>query len=342
MFERKLTEKDRIAFFRHLNEMTRAGITIMDAITNFESGSPALKKAVARVSSDMRRGSGVSDAIKGTGLLNALCQATLAAGERAGSLDQTFDIIVSDMEEREQFIGELKSSLAMPAINLVAALGAAFYLALSVLPKVGSSFKNFGGLPDISLRIFSAAELFAQHWYVAPLTGAAVGVAIWRIWRSQPPFLFSVPLIGSILKYFFLSVLFGGLTMAQKAGFSTLESFVQMEGTLTGHARAKIKEVIRGMKQGQHLDVVLARDTKFFPKDIVGMVRTARISGSYERIVPSISKICRKRSFSTAKKIATYAEPATLMMVGAVVLVLALAVYFPIATVGTEFRPIGK
>lgn len=340
--QKVLRQKDRMEFFRHVHEMVDSGLTTVDAVNNFTPESKDLKKAIGRVSMAMRKGVGFSEALTVAGLAAPLEKATLAAGERSGNLEAALSMIVRDLEENVEFMSNLKQSLTMPLMNVCAALGAVFYLALSVLPKVGNAFKDFGGLPPLSLKIFAAAELFGKYWYVPLIAMAGTVGALVYVWKTKPPFLYTLPVVGRVLNYFFLSVLFGGLSMSQRAGFSILDGLSEIEPSLVGFTKLKVRDIIKEMRRGAHLDMALGRIPAMFPRDIVGMVRTARVSGNYDRIIPSVAKLCRSRSYQLAKKIATMAEPAVIVIVACAVLVLALSIYYPIATVGTDFSAPGR
>jgi type II secretory pathway component PulF len=328
----------RLLFFNHLLEMVHSGITVIEAIRNFETSDKALKSAANKVGNALTTGRGFYESLQGTGLIDGLTGSVLRSGERSGLLDEALEEVVTSLENQVQFQQQLKEALTMPCFNIVAATIAVLYLSMSVIPKVGNSLRSLGDLPEVSQMIFDTADTLASNWYVVVGGLVAVVVGIILAFRRKPAFMYRIPVIGDIFRYQLLAVVFNNLAVGYKSGTPIIECLAEMERILSGYGKERLRLVIRDMRRGSHLDIAMGKSPDLFPRDIISMVKTARISGNYDRLLNGVSKLCRNRAFSTAKKLGSMISPIVIMAVALVVAAMALAIYYPIADIGTNFK----
>lgn len=327
-----LPAQKRLAFFNHVYEMVSAGVTVSDAVRNFDTKDKALKGAVRKVRTALASGSGFCDALQGTGLADNLAMSVLRSGERSGLIGDALGEIRKFLEKSVQLRGEVFAALAAPGFNILAALCAAFYMSMNVMPKISASLRSLGDLPALSETIFGVANAMAANRQLIiggmVLALVACGAAFYR----KPPFLYKTPVIGDVLKYQFLSMLFNALAVSHRAGSPTIDCLVETRKALTGYTRERMTAIVRDMQRGAHIDMALGKDPVLFPKDVVSMVKTARMSGNYERLFSGIAAMCQDRSLKTAKRTASIVNPIVIMLVGGLVAVMAISIYYPIAT----------
>lgn len=327
-----LPPQKRLAFFNHIYEMVSAGITIFDAIKNFETKDKALKKATREVGIALVSGRGFCDAIQNTGLADSLAMSVLRSGEKSGLIEDALGEIKKYLEKNVQLRGEVFAALAAPSFNILAALCATFYMSMSVMPKISSSLRSLGDLPELSETIFDIADKMAANWQFIIGGMVLVVVACGVTFHRKPAFLYKTPVIGDVLKYQFLSILFNALAVSHRAGSPIIDCLVETRKALTGYTKDRVAAVVRDMQRGAHIDIAIGKDPVLFPKDVVSMVKTARMSGNYERLLGGIAIMCQDRSLKTAKKTASIINPVVIMLVGGLVAVMAISIYYPIAT----------
>lgn len=330
--QKLLPAQKRLAFFNHVYEMVSAGVTVFDAVRNFDTRDKALKEAVRKVRTGLASGFGFCDALQRTGLADNLAMSVLRSGERSGLIEDALGEIKKFLEKSVQLQKEVFSALASPCFNILAAMCASFYMSMSVMPKVAGSLRSLGDLPALSETIFDVADKMAANWQLIigamALSLVACGVAFYR----KPPFLYRMPVIGDVLKYQFLSMLFNALAVSHRAGSPTIDCLVETRKALTGYTRDRMTAIVRDMQRGAHIDMALGKDPVLFPRDIVSIVKTARMSGSYERLLGGIAAMCQDRGLKTAKRTASIINPIVIMLVGGLVAVMAISIYYPIAT----------
>ena len=100
--------------------------------------------------------------------------------------------------------------------------------------------------------------------------------------------------------------------------------------TLTNHTlETRVEEATNKVQQGQHLSAAL-RATRTMPKMILFMIATGEQSGRLGDMLEKAVNFLDKTLDGIIDTITKMIEPVMLIVIGAIVLVMALALYLPL------------
>jgi type IV pilus assembly protein PilC len=198
-------------------------------------------------------------------------------------------------------------------------------------------FRSFGSKLPAFTKGFMAVYQFAMHnapLVVAGMAGAVLGIAMWdrtvsghrwlcRLWLR-------LPMVGKIAKFAFLSTYGRSMSTLLGAGVPVLSAIEIMEEMTSNDV---IKSVLVRAKdqiaEGVGIALSMAGNS-VFPSMVIKMIQVGEESGSLPQVLDRSSIYFEKRVDTTVMAMIAILEPAMIVFVGCIVLVILLALYMPI------------
>ena len=141
-----------------------------------------------------------------------------------------------------------------------------------------------------------------------------------------------MPLLGKILSQAFVATFCKTMSTLISAGVSVLEVFdilsVMTNNDIIKDAIIRTREQI---VEGSNISLSLAA-SGFFPNMVVKMIQVGEESGSLSKVLDRTSDYYERKVDSTITTVMALLEPIMIVTVGAIVLVVVLALYLPIFT----------
>jgi type IV pilus assembly protein PilC len=188
--------------------------------------------------------------------------------------------------------------------------------------------------------------MFTQRWYV--LIAVAVGV-VWsfRKWKSSDrgqvqwdKLKLKTPMkIGDIVQKVALarfSRTFSGLVAA---GVPMLEA-IDITGRTSGNKVVELamEDVERSVKKGGTLSAPMRAAPQAFPVMVVQMIGVGEETGALEQMLSKIADFYEDQVAASLKALTSILEPIMIMMVGAIVGFIVIAMYLPMFQVYDQIR----
>lgn len=325
-----------VPFFTHIADMISVGIPLKNAVSAFRGKDPTLVKTIVR---GLDRGLSFTEALKKTGKFPVYVYSTVMAGEKGGALEKSLRNIIDYTEEEIKFSGQLKKTLFMPGINLLMIVFVVFFMATVTLPKLEVTLSSLGNgnLPEFSKTVFHISHIIKDNLKtIIVVSISVIGLLVWWI-RTQPPFILSVPIVGTMLRYKFIVSLFNRIVLIHKAGGSLHEALNIVQETEKGTYRKILRTGIKKVERGKQLQDIF--DDPLFPRELKQMVATASESGKIDQTFERIAQIYSRQLYVLSDKFAMVIEPASVILVGFVVGTVMMSVLYPIFSASDVVGP---
>lgn len=327
-------------FTRQLAILVRSGLPLDEALTAVSEQSEA--KRVKRIALGVRAG-----VVEGNALAHSLNQfpnafpplyrATVEAGEQSGKLDYILDRLADYVERRQQLKQKVSLALIYPVILTVVAIGVVVALLTYVVPQVVGVFSSLDAKLPLLTRMMIAASDFLRDWGVYLLILLAIGAAIFaRLMRADPfkrrvhTFLLRVPLIGRLTRGAntgrftrTLGILFGSgvpILDAMRIGTQVVSNLPM---------RDAIEEAAIKVREGATLSRSLAA-SKLFPPITVHLIASGESSGRLDDMLDRSAENQEREVELLVATTVSIAEPALIVIMGGIVLLIVLAILVPI------------
>ncbi|MCB9893592.1 MAG: type II secretion system F family protein [Planctomycetes bacterium] len=340
IFARKIKVSDMAAFCRQMSTMLRAGLSLLDSLETIaaEMDNPVFKSALESVMTDVEAGSKLSDGMrKYPAVFNALMCSMVEAGEVSGSLDTILEQLGQFFKRRHKLQSQIKAATAYPKF-----VGGFFILIVTgiftfLVPQFADLFKQFGAdLPFLTkVLILISNAIVHYYWITLPALGGAVAAFIF--WRRTPAgaaswdrFILKTPLFGPLVLKSGVSRFTMTLSTLIRNGI-TLDQSLEITSKTLGNIvlEQTVLDARQKLIQGYSLYQALS-ESGVFPGLMTKMVRVGEDSGALPDMLGDVTEYYEDEVSSQVQAITSMIEPALIVGLGCVVLVVILGIYLPI------------
>jgi type IV pilus assembly protein PilC len=336
----RVKANDFLLFNQQLAALLRAGIPILQAITMLRrrATSVRLRVVLEEVEEAIRGGAALSQAFAAQGAtFPRIYTASILAGERSGALDDVLSRYVNYMRRSVGLRRKIRGALAYPAFLLFACLGMVIFLTTFVVPRMSDLFSGFGNnLPTITVIVLAISGWVARNaiWFVPTLIIGSVGLFIWSrtpqgrlvIDRS----ILKLPLAGKLLVQMTTAQAARSLATLVAGGITIVESWeIAAESITNLELRQRSSEILPLIREGRSFTESLEM-AKWIPELALDMIGIGERSGSLREMLDEVATFYDAESEVRLEQLTTTLEPAILVVMGGVVVIILLAIYLPI------------
>src|SRR5829696_1023888 len=347
---RRVKADDLVIATRQLSTMVNSGMSLLRALYVIEeqTENDKLREVLIEVRKDVEAGLALSDSLaKHPDVFNDLYVAMVQAGETGGILDRTLVRVADQLEKDAALRRQIKAAMVYPALIGGFAFVVLFALVAFLVPVFEKIFKDFGGeLPAITKFTVFLSHLVTQRWYVMFAVVFAI-VWIFKKWKKSERgqmqwdrLKLKFPMkIGGIVQKVALarfSRTFSGLIAA---GVPMLEA-IDITGKTSGnkvveHAMEQVRESV---KKGGSLTAPMAAVPEAFPVMVTQMIGVGEETGALETMMTKVADFYEEQVAAAVKALTSILEPIMIIVVGAIVGFIVIAMYLPMFKVYDQIK----
>ena len=341
IWESKVFGNDALAVWTHqLAGLVGAGLTLERALSTLsqEAETPRQRDLVFALREEVNAGATFANALsQHPREFSAIYLAVIAAGEQSGHLDMVLESLAEDLQTQQTLRNKLLAATLYPAIVSVVALLIVFFLLTYVVPQVAQVFSsNQQALPWLTTFMLGLSALVQALWLWVLLL-VVVGIWILRLALRQSDFQqrfdaawLQLPLIGRLSRGYNATRFASTLAMLAAAGVPILKALQAASDTLSNAAmRRDAQEAYAMVREGAPLASALAQHERF-PRLLVMFARLGEQTGTLPTMLQRTAQQLGEEVQRRAMQLATILEPLLIVVMGAVVMLIVLAVMLPI------------
>jgi type IV pilus assembly protein PilC len=337
---KRIKAADLAALCSQLTIMLEGGIPITAALSIVAEDieNSQLQQVLQQVAERMQKGEPFSESMsKFPRVFNQLACAIVLAGEIGGNLAGALQRLADYFENRDKLISKVRSAISYPIFMFTFIVVLVIFIMTFIIPRFRSIFDQLGsdlpaftkafmmfydGLRDNAIYIIGFFILLVISTVLVSKTKKG-HLAFSRI-------ALSLPLLGKVLSQAFVVMFCRTMATLLAAGVSVLEVFdilsAMTRNDIIKSAIIRTKEHIVGGS-----DVSLSMSAAgFFPNMVVKMVQVGEESGSLSTVLEKTAHYYERKVDATITLVMTLLEPIMIVTVGAIVMVIVLALYLPI------------
>ena len=345
-FTRRVYSSTTLAVWtRQLAGLVGSGLPLERALTALsdEAEDPKQRELVAHLRSEVNAGSSFARALGSAEReFDEVYRGVVAAGEQSGALGQVLERLADDLEERQALKAKLIGATLYPAIVSMIAVVIVIFLVTYVVPQVASVFTSSKrALPGLTVAMLAISGFLRHYgWVLLLAIGAGVGTLMLML-RSAAfrerfdAGLLNLPLVGRLSRGYNAARFAGTLAMLAGAGVPILKALQAAAETLSNRAmRADALDTLVRVREGAPLASALA-GKKRFPGLLAMFARLGEQTGQLPEMLDRAAKQLSTEVQRRAMQMATILEPLLIVAMGAVVMLIVLAVLLPIIQLNT-------
>jgi type IV pilus assembly protein PilC len=333
-------------FCRQFSTMVDAGVSLVRCldVLSRQTQDPKLKKILLDVGERVEGGESLSRAMqRHPRTFSNLFIGLIRAGEVGGVLEESLQRLSQFLEKDVELRRKVKAALTYPTLVIVAALGIVIFLVSYIVPEFAKLFVDIGlkedDFPEMTKFLINLSHNFKNNWHIIIIVTVAIIVA-WRLFvgtrfgrRVADRIKLIIPVFGKLHHKVCMARFSRTMGTLLTSGVPILQAMETVAGTVGNSimadavldARARIRE---GDRIGDPLEA-----SKMFPPMVVHMIGVGEESGSLDFMLQKIADFYESEVEATLQSLTAALEPILIVMLGAVVLFIVIAMFAPLLKV---------
>lgn len=338
-----------INFCFHLEHLTRAGVPILDGLTDLRDSveHPRFREVMAGLIESIEGGKTLSQAMSAhPEVFSQVFGSLIRAGEASGQLPDVLAGLSESLKWEDELASHTKKLLIYPAFVASIVLSATIFLMVYMVPQLKLFVKNMGQvLPPHTRLLFFISDLLVAYWYVFLLLPIIAVVTLLVILRTNPlarirldGIKLRLPIVGQILKKIILSRFANTFAMLYASGIPVLESIRSTQAVVGNHVvRKALERVEMSIREGQNVASAF-NDVGMFPPLVVRMLRIGESTGGLDKALLNVSYFYNRDVKESVGKAQALIEPMLTLFMGALLGWIMLSVIGPIYDVISKIK----
>lgn len=338
----KPTPRDLSVFCRQFVSMTRAGVTILEAMKMLcdSTENKRLKKAIAEVRASMEKGESLANSLgRFPKIFPGIMINMVAAGEASGSLEKSLERVAVQLERSSKTRALVKKAMIYPIVLLCVAVAVVIVMLVVVIPSYTDMFEQLGAeLPAITRAVVAASDFVQAKWFIIAAVAIAAFLGI-RYFGSTNlgkhvfgKIALKIPAIKNFVVKSAASSMSRTMSTLMGAGVPMAEALGIVANTMTN---IWFKEALEDAREQILLGVPFSRPLEtcgLFPPMVHHMVRIGEESGAMEDMLDKLADYYEEEVELAVQSLMAAMEPMIIIFLACIVGVLIAAVMAPMLT----------
>ncbi|HEY8109117.1 MAG TPA: type II secretion system F family protein [Patescibacteria group bacterium] len=340
--------KDRVIFTRQLGTMIKSGLPIVQALNILaeQTSNKKFQKVIGEISAGIEGGSSFSSMLaKYPKLFDRVYINMTKAGEASGQLDVTLDRLATQQEKSYGIIKKVRGAMLYPAFVLVALIGATVLMLLIVIPPLKTIFEGAGAdLPFATQVLIKLSDALQSFWYLFILGAVVLVLGGRQLLQTEggqdalDRFKLRVPIFGPLFKKIYIARFTRTLSSLVSGGVPILQA-LDIVGESIGsrtYERA-LKKAAKEVEGGVQLSQPI-RGNPNFPPLVSQMISVGEQTGKMDEVLSKLASFYEEEVDNLVKNLTTLMEPLLMVVMGAAVGGLLIAILMPIYNLGSVIK----
>jgi len=346
---RHVTRPELITFCFHLSQLLKAGVSIIEALTDLRDtvDNPGFRQVIASLLEDIGAGQKLSEAMASHSYcFDGVFVSLVRAGEQSGQLTEVLDELSENLKWQDEIASQAKKAMIYPLIVLVVILGVVFVLMTFLVPQLAVTFKQLvPKLPRETEVLIFISNVFVRWWYLVigvpvatVVTLAILAKTNERVQRFIDDMSLKLPVLGGVRTKIILARFSTFFAMLYKAGISVLDCIQICEKIVGNRVMEEgLQRVGRSISEGQGISQAFTA-TKLFPPLVLRMLRVGESTGALDAALLNVSYFYNRQVRDEISRMQTLLGPATTIILGFIIIGILYSIFLPIYDVIAKIK----
>ena len=336
-----ITRQDLITFCFDLEQISRAGIPILEGLRDLRDGmdNPRFRELLTSVIEDIEGGKTMSQALAAfPRVFNTVFVSLIRAGELSGTLTEVFENLGGTLKWQDELISQTRRLLVYPALVFVVVLCVMLFLLLYLVPQVTALMKTMGLTLPLQTRILIwLSEITATFWPVLVLLPVIFAAGINFMVRTNPRAhylwdyaILRLPVTGVILQKIILARFANFFALMYRSGITILDAVRTSEDIVANRVIAEgLQRAGQQINAGESLPEAFA-NLGMFPPLVIRMLRVGESTGALDVALMNITYFYNRDVRESVDKALKLLEPMLTLVLGGMLALVLFSVLTPI------------
>jgi len=345
---KKISATNKIFFLQNLSVMVKAGVPLANSLKTLaeQTKNKKLKEILTDIEQKISEGKNFSQSLEpykenfGELFINMI-----RAGEASGQLDEVINNLLIQTKKDHDLVMKVRNALTYPVIIILAMLGIGSFMIVFVLPNITNLFADLDAQLPLATRILIGISNFVQENGLLVLAIIIISIATFVKTSKNKKgkfildkILLKSPIVGSIIKKINLARAARSLSSLIKTDITIVETLAITSRVLGNtHYKKALIETSEQVKKGKKIADIFKNYPNIFSPNIIQMIDVGEETGSLDEILENLANFYEEEVYNTMDNLPTIIEPILMLLIGAAVAGIALAILMPMQSLTQSF-----
>lgn len=346
---KRIRKGDVIAFAQQLSVMLDTGVPLAEAMDAFRTQTPRreFREVLGVVADDLEGGELLSRALeKWPRVFPGLMVSLMKASEASGTMSTMLARVGDYMSKERRTIRQVRNALTYPTFMIVAGLSITFFLVAFILPKFAAVYEEMQArLPGITRMLLAVSDFaMTQYvWYGPAVVGLVVGAMAWARVPAGRRVLdwlrIHLPIVGPMYRHLYVTRAARTMSTLLGAGVNVLDVIDICQGVTRNVYWDQLwGAMAEDVRKGRQISDTVA-NSALLPANVSSMIAAGERSGRLAEVMERIAEFSQEELDNSIRSVTTFIEPAMIMIMGAILGTVAVALLYPILTMSKHLGP---
>jgi type IV pilus assembly protein PilC len=346
---RNVTRTELITFCFHLSQLLKAGVNIIEALTDLRDtvDNAGFRQVIASLLEDIGGGLKLSESMANHSYcFDGVFVSLVRAGEQSGNMTEVLDELAENLKWQDEIAGQAKKAMVYPTIVLVVIVAVIFVLMTVLVPQLAATFKTMvPKLPRETEIMVALSTFFVKWWYLMIGIPAATIAGLFflartneNVQRNVDEFGLKMPVLGPIRQKIVLARFSTYFAMLYRSGISVLDCIQICEKIVGNRVMEEgLQRVGRSISEGQGISAAF-NATKLFPPLVLRMLRVGESTGGLDVALLNVSYFYNRQVRESIDRLQQLLGPMTTVILGVLIVGILYTIFLPIYDVIAKIK----
>ena len=332
-----------LVFNQQFLTLIKAGLPILGSLDLLARRQKVLnfRGQLEDVAQRVKTGESISAAFEAQGGFPVVYTTTLLAGERSGNLEEVLQRFLDFQRVSLTFRKKLQASLVYPTLLIVMVIALFIFLITFVVPRFATLYEQLGTpLPALTVFLLSLGHL-AQSYGLYAAAAFALAVFLFFRWTKTEAGATAIdrvriatPILGSVWLKYQVGLFSRTLSTLLTGGLPLVPSLETAAKAIDSRQISlAVYRSVETVREGRGLSSSLSA-TRVFPELAIEMIEVGESTGALPQMLNSVAEFFEEDVQASLTAAMSLIEPLILIVMGGVVVVILIALYLPIFSLG--------
>ena len=337
----KISRRDLINFSFYLEQLTRAGVPILEGLSDLRDGeeNPTFRDIITGVIEAIEGGNSFSQAL---GLypkiFDEVFVSLIRVGERSGKMNEVLVDITETLKWQDELLAKARKIMMYPTVIGTLVLSVIMFMMIFIVPDIMDAIVALGGEIPLETRMLMATSSFLiNYWYLVLAAPFAIYFVTRYFYNNSSKARFRID--GMALKIFILGPVNEKIKISRftryfalmfASGITVLDAINLSKAVVSNSVLEDgIERAWQQISEGSSISEAF-KNIGIFPPLVVRMLRVGESSGQMDKALNNVSYFFDRDINDSIDKMEPILQTTLMLVIGSVVMWLALSVLGPI------------
>ena len=336
----KVSRKELITFCFHMDQLMRAGVPIIEALSDLRDtvDNPGFRRIIASILEDIEGGLKLSDAMAGhPQAFDQVFIALIRTGEQAGQLPEVLSKLSENLKWQDELASQVQKAMMYPIFAGTVILGVVFMLMVFLVPQLGVTMKALTpNPPAATLALIAVSAVMAKYWYLFLGSPIVIAIAFFVAIRTSEAakyrvdaLILKLPIMGPLMNKIILARFSTYFALMYQSGLAVLDC-IHVSEKIVGNRVIEEGLVRVGREINEGTGITQAfMNVRLFPPLVLRMLKVGETTGALDTSLLNVSYFYNREVKETMGKLQEMIQPLLTVVLGGVMIGILVTIFLP-------------